>query len=911
MSEKSDRVLPEQQSLASFSLMGPESGGPCLVDSNDGKITRIRPYAYDTADVNARCNPWTINARGKSFSAPDRVCITAFGLGYKSRVYSPNRVMYPLKRVDWDPNGERNPQNRGKSKYVRISWDEAAQLAADELRRMKEQYGPEAVLCQADMHGEGKNVSPSHGCPNRLLSLMGGYTLQMRNADSWEGWFWGAKYMWGCEPVGEMAPQTNLYPDICQNSDLLLFWGCDPETTPRGFGLTLPSRLCYWFTELGIPCVYISPDLNYGAAIHADKWIPILPNTDAALQLAIAWVWITEGTWYKEYIETHAYGFDRFCDYVLGRTDGTPKTPAWASEKCGVAEWTIKALARKWAKSAASILHGNGGCYIRGPYSSEPARLEVMLLGMQGLGRPGVHQAKMLEWSLWNRDYPIPFQGQFVPKMPHICDALRPVDGDVDEHINMKRFVLSDRQKEEVPELTELFRELPAPKQFVPRTMIHKAILEGHAEWRGLHCFSSSQQPGPNNYRYPTQQYQFEEMQYPREGLSRIHMIWTDAPCQVTCWNNGNLSAEAYRDESIECIIAQHPWLENDCYFADLIFPVATKHELADLGNDLTTGTFTSVYLTEPSCPPVGESVSDFDVCARVAEKLGPEYYDAYTGRLSEAERVRFFYKATGCEDYMSWEEFRQKKIYVVPNKTEEEWSSLPVGLREFFDDPEGHPLTTPTGKLEFASTLIEQNTPNDPERPVVPGWVESGVSHDERLSSPRAEQYPLLCMSNHGRWRMHAQCDDIVWTREIETMKLRGPDGYLYEPVWLHPEEAEKRGIRHGDVVKVFNERGIVLCGAYVTERLIPRACYVDHGARLDPIIPGWLDRGGAINTITPTANLSQNATGMAVSGFLVEIQKVTEEEWAAWKRDYPEAFARHYDPEAGVCLAGWLQEE
>ena len=162
--------------------------------------------------------------------------------------------------------------------------------------------------------------------------------------------------------------------------------------------------------------------------------------------------------------------------------------------------------------------------------------------------------------------------------------------------------------------------------------------------------------------------------------------------------------------------------------------------------------------------------------------------------------------------------------------------------------------------------------------------------------------------MSNHGRWRMHAQCDDILWTREIETMKMKGEDGYLYEPVWLHTSEAEKRGIRHGDIVKVFNERGVVLCGAYVTERLMPGVCYVDHGSRLDPIIPGWLDRGGAINTITPTAPTSRNATGMAVSGFLAEVEKVTAEEWAAWKRDYPEAFERKVDDACGVCLDGWL---
>ena len=156
----------------------------------------------------------------------------------------------------------------------------------------------------------------------------------------------------------------------------------------------------------------------------------------------------------------------------------------------------------------------------------------------------------------------------------------------------------------------------------------------------------------------------------------------------------------------------------------------------------------------------------------------------------------------------------------------------------------------------------------------------------------------------------MHAQCDDIVWNREVPTMKLRARDGYQYEPCWLHPSEAEKRGIRHGDIVKVFNERGVVLCAAYVTERLIPQACYVDHGARLDPIIPGWLDRGGCINCITPTSMTSKNSTGMAVSGFLVEVERVTDEEMEGWKRDYPEAFARTVDPEAGVCLEGWLKE-
>ena len=902
-----NKFKPDETNIISYSLMGPESGGPCCVDSNDGRITRIRPYFYDKEYVEKNCNPWTIKARGREFVPPDRVTVTPLGLGYKARVYSPNRVRYPLKRVDWDPNGERNPQNRGKSGYVRISWDEAAQLCADELRRMKKQYGPEAVLCEADMHGEGKRVAPSHGCPNRLLALMGGYTLQMRNMDSWEGWYWGAKHVWGMEPVGEMAPTANLYPDIAEHCDMLLFWGCDPETTPLGVVSHMPSRLCYWFTELGIDSVYVCPDLNYGAAVHADKWIPILPNTDAAMQLAIAYVWLTEGTFDREYIDTHSYGFEKFVDYVMGKEDGVPKTPAWASEKCGVKEWTIKALARDWAQKTVSILHGNGGCYIRSPYASEPARLEVMLLGMRGLGKPGVHQAKMIEWNMWVRDFPVPYQGEFAPKVPQICDCMHPVDGDLPPEINMKRYDLTDYQKEKAPELIELFKKLPAPKQFIPRCLVQRAITEGHAEWYGMHCFSSSQQPGPDGKLKPTNIYQFHKNVYPRPGLSQVHMIWTDSPCNVTCWNNGNLFAQAYRDPSIETIVAQHPWLENDCYFADLILPVSTKHEMNDLANDLSSGIFQSVYLERPCCPPVGESLTDFDVCVKVAEKLGPEYVRAYTGNgLTEEDRVRFFYAASGCEDYMSWEEFQERKIFVVPVK--KDIDNIPAGLYNFWKDPKNNPLTTPTGLLEYSSTDIEKYMPDDPERPPVPHWIEKSESHDERLSSERAKKYPLLCMSNHGRWRMHAQCDDIVWNREVETMKIRAKDGYQYEPMWINPAEAEKRGIKHHDIVKIYNERGIVLCAAYVTERLMPQVVYVDHGARLDPIIPGWLDRGGCINCITPTSMTSKNATGMAVSGFLVQVEKVTDEEMEQWKRDYPEAFARKIDYAAGVCLEGWM---
>ena len=82
-----------------------------------------------------------------------------------------------------------------------------------------------------------------------------------------------------------------------------------------------------------------------------------------------------------------------------------------------------------------------------------------------------------------------------------------------------------------------------------------------------------------------------------------------------------------------------------------------------------------------------------------------------------------------------------------------------------------------------------------------------------------------------------------------------------------MHPADAAARGIKHGDIVSIYNERGTVLAGAYVTERVMPGAVGIDHGAKYDPIVPGEIDRGGAINTIVPRNVTSKNACGMAVS--------------------------------------------
>ncbi len=854
------KTLPIGLGFCSFG----QGSNAAVTDVRDNKILRIRPLHYDSKYKPEQFNPWKMEARGQSFEPTMKSLLPPFSLAYKKRVYSPNRILYPLKRVDFDPNGERNPQNRGKSGYVRISWDEALEIAASEIKRVQKKYGPFAILGQVDGHGESKIVHGPHGCNMPLLDLMGGYTQQARNPDSWEGWVWGAKHCWGMEPVGQMRPQTNVFPDIAEHTELLLFQGGDPETTPWGWGGQLASRLCYWFTQLGIKQIYICPDLNYGAAVHADKWIPILPNTDAALQLAIAYIWITEGTYDKDYVATHTYGFEKFEEYILGKEDGIAKTPTWAAGKTGVPTRIIKALAREWAAKTTTIAHGNGGPFIRGPYSSEPARLEVCLLAMQGLGKPGVHQVKMIEWGFFSNGVCVPAGYSTDPMpclpgpvvIPHVMGAYR--GGDTS------------------------FTFLP--KQVIPKNLIHEAILNPPVTFYSTTLFKPVEE-------------QFKKGTYPVKGCSEVHMIWTDTPCWITCWNESNRYIEALRSHKIEFILCQHPWLENDCMFADIIMPSNTKFEEEDIGLDIFSGQFYTLFHEDKCIEPLGESKSDYEIVCAIADKLG--LLEKYTEGRSVKDWIKFGFDTSGIENMTTWKEFKEKGYFVIP--TDPEWKKYKPGMREFYENPDAKPLKTPSGKIEFYSQNLAKHFPGDPERPPVPHWIEKGESHDERLSSPRAKKYPLLVISNHGRWRVHANLDDITWFKEAPTGKVRGSDGYLYEPIWIHPSEAKKRGIASGDVVKVFNERGGVLCGAYVTERIMPGAVYVDHGARYDPIVPGELDRGGAINTITPRHTTSKNATGMAVSGFLVEAERVDLDEL---QRKYPEAFSRPYHPAAGLRM-------
>ena len=107
--------------------------------------------------------------------------------------------------------------------------------------------------------------------------------------------------------------------------------------------------------------VFIDPFYNYTNAVMGGKWIAPRQGTDTAIAMAIAHTWITEDTYNKQYVADRTIGFDKFKPYVMGDTDGVPKTPEWAEAESGVDARVIRTLAREWAAKRTVLSGGSRG----------------------------------------------------------------------------------------------------------------------------------------------------------------------------------------------------------------------------------------------------------------------------------------------------------------------------------------------------------------------------------------------------------------------------------------------------------------------------------------------------------------------------------------------------------------------
>jgi len=330
-------------------------GGRCCLKAHiqDGVITRIT--TDDAPDTAARPQL--------------RACLK--GRALRSRLRNPARLRYPMRRVG----------RRGEGQFQRISWDEAVASIAVNLRRVIERYGPASVYIQ---YGTGDcGAISGHAAAQRLMNLMGGYLARYNDYSS--------ACLAATAPFVTGYRDTNSYQTLA-HSKLIVLNGFNPAET------IFETNSNYYLArarEAGARIVVIDPRLTETAATFAEEWLPIKPSTDAALFVAMAHVLISEDLCRRDFLDTYCIGFDErhmpagvppgesFESYVLGRSDGVPKTPEWASPITGIEAGAIHRLARLYGTlHPAQLLQGLGPQ--RHAHGEESVRAGIALASMTG-----------------------------------------------------------------------------------------------------------------------------------------------------------------------------------------------------------------------------------------------------------------------------------------------------------------------------------------------------------------------------------------------------------------------------------------------------------------------------------------------------------------------------------------------
>lgn len=708
-------------------------GGNCLlrVHVKDGVITRVE----------------TDNGPEPQLRACQR------GRSLKQRVYAHNRILYPMKRVG----------KRGEGKFERISWDEALDKVATEITRVRDTHGPRSILYlpMAGDLGTVHTVLTGH----RLLALAGGYTT-----------WWGTTSFQG----GIMAEYFTYGTFYCSNSRdnlldsrLILAWGWDPAKTIQGTNSTWVMNQA---RERGIKIVSIDPMYNETAAAVAEEWIPIRPGTDTAMLVAMAYVMIDENLHDQKFLDTYTIGFDKFREYVTGKEDGVPKTPAWAEKITGVAASTIERLAREYATSKpAALMPGIGPG--RTAYGEQFHRAASTLAAMTGNVGVRGGDAAGRAWVSVVGGYPYKVHmGGGLKFAPNPVDDYKTADG--------------------------------VPLGYVyPRvhyTKMADAILTGKAG-----------------------------------GYPADYKMALIVNCNyINALPNTNKTVQALK--ALEFVAIAEQVMTATVKYADIVLPTTTYVEREDIAPGAVNGYY---GFQNKAIDPLGDSKPQNEIFKLLAERMEIDDYDT----MEEEERLRAVAKKAKIPDYDS---FKEKALYWL------EREGPYVAFKDQIEDPENNPFPTPSGKIEIYSQRIADM--NKPDLPPIPKYIETWESRND----PLAEKFPIQLVTPHDRRRSNAQFDAFPWLRE-----------QLSHGVAMSKADAGERGIRHGEMVRVFNDRGETRVPANVTNRIMPGVASLSEGAWYDPDENG-VDRAGHANILTKDEPSPGGA--FAYNTVLVQIEKI-----------------------------------
>jgi len=683
-----------------------------------------------------------------------RACARGHALRWQE--YSPERLRFPQKRVG----------QRGEGKFERISWDEALDKVASELVRIKQTYGPKAILALTLSGGVG-TLHTGNMTLRQLLSSFGGYTSAWGDASA-EGAVFAARATYGTLTNG------NTRDDLV-NSRLIILWGLNPATSIYS---TNTSLYLVQAKEAGARIVVVDPRYSNTAALLADQWIPIRPGTDTAVMAAMAYVMINENLHDQPFLDKYTLGFDRFRDYVMGLEDSVPKTPAWAEAKSGVPANTIVALAREYATTKPSALIP-GFAPGRSAFGEQFHRMSSTLAAMTG--NVGIHGGCAAGFER-------PLIGPMVP-----------------------------------PGFAKHFEGGPYEERLRQLDVSRRLRRQPHA----CHLWDFVLKGTAGGY------------------ATDLTMAYIAFANPLNQFPNINKGVEALK--KLEFVVVHEQFMTPTARFADILLPVTTVWERNDFARPWLGGSY-FLYMNKAVEPP--EDVkSDFEICRELAIRLGVQntYFE-----MSEEEAIGRLVEA--MEDVMpeigDYQKFKGRGVHKMkpPGPV--------ISFKKQIEDPDNNPFPTLSGRIEIYSQLIADL--NNPNTPPVPKHIDTWEGPED----PLAKKYPLQLMTVHQKNRAHSCFDNNPLLREIEPQSLL-----------LSRKDAESRGIKDGEAVRVFNDRGETVIRARVTECIMPGVVSLGEGAWYKPDGQGR-DRAGSPNMLTRDSYAPGGAFPFNTA--LVEVEKV-----------------------------------
>ena len=763
-------------------------------------------YVEDGAVVSQK----TDDVHEDSFDMPQvRSCVKGHALRYKFQ--GEDRLNYPMKRKNWMPGGGDNVNGhlRGRDEWVRISWDEAIDLIAQELKRIKETYGNKAFLAPSSV--------------DERAGLLSGYLL---NA------YGGCTTCWGSSSAGAWPLSANMMQgqyNLDNNdrysllkSKMIVLWGYNPAWTWPKVAWELSQA-----KKSGAKIVTVDSWFSPSAQGLADEWIPVRPGTDGALLLAIACYLIENNLHDQEFLDACTVGFDAdhmpegaqmqesFKDYVLGTFDGVKKDARWASPICGTPFETIESFAHdlgtvKPAAIRASMAPSrtdNGFSFARlfmavgwmtgnvGREGAEVAAGTYVFGGYTGLGQHGLD----------------------IPANP-ICTP--PLSGGM------------------------LWAGAYDPEQYygVALGEAWEAVLTGkhHAMTNGVQDID----------------------------IRCIYGIGYGAP--LNNLPNVSKGIEAFR--KVDFVVTSDLFMTTDCCYSDIVLPAASTWERPWSSIMRTSATSSdadgdSLAFGRQVCDAPYERKTDLWMEVEIGKKLGIDEsilqsiswdqmnFNKLAGAtamtedggqaalcsITQEDIDEFGVEGEPQEGLVPIKELLETGQYKIKRS---EGTYRQIGRELFVSDPVGNPLPTASGKLEIycqslADALSVFGT-GDADglpryEPALRGYEASFVDWDAKVKG----EYDLQLLTVHYIAHQLSQMSNVVELSE-----------YWPNALLVNPLTAAEKGLKAGDVALVSSEYGRVVRRVATNPCLMPGVAIIGEGNWVDMGEDG-IDRGGNGNVL------------------------------------------------------------